>query len=260
MISLVIPNLNTGNNFLRTLKGILKVKKLISEVIIIDGYSDDNSGKLLRNALLENKIKTHLYLKPRNGIIDAINEGVKYVKSEYILINLSGDQIVNLPKIKNLKKDVILYGKCNVLDKKYVFQYQFFERNPFAVKYRMPKININSIIWPADFLKKSTTIRKSYRVSSDYALILEAYTMNYHFEYNELILSNFFNDGLSSNNRMFYFGLGELSFICIRYGSALLHTIYMALFITRHLLTFIKNFNFYLEGYNHAFNIFNKTK
>ena len=55
MISLVIPNLNTGNDFLRTVKGIIKVKKLINEVIIIDGNSDDSSGKLFYDALLEKK-------------------------------------------------------------------------------------------------------------------------------------------------------------------------------------------------------------
>jgi hypothetical protein len=248
MITIVVPNLNTKNSWKRTLHGLKRNAKYIHSVIIVDGKSIDDSGKLLHQNLLALNIDSKIFFQDPNGIIAAIRFGVSKAQSSHLVVNLSGDTIVKLPKLP-LKENFLYYGICDVRNVKNDFLYQFKESNLNAIKYRMPKINMNSIIWPTAHFKNFKSLNINYKVASDFALLLEAYNRNIKFKFNKNIQSYFYADGLSSNKKMLSYGFGEVFFISLIYGSFYLSLSYNCI----RLFCFKVNvFSFY-EGFIDSF-------
>jgi hypothetical protein len=225
MLAVVVPNLNTGISWKRTLRGLKKNAIYINSVIIVDGKSMDDSGELLHQNLLASNIKSKIFFQDPGGIISAIRFGVSKVKSSHFVVNLSGDTIVKLPTLP-FKKNFLYYGICDVRNVKNDFLYQFKEDNLNAIKYRMPKINMNSIIWPTADFKRFKSLNINYKVASDFALLLEAYNTKINFKFNQNIQSYFYTDGLSSNKKMLSYGFGEVFFISLFFGSFYLSLAY----------------------------------
>ncbi len=247
MLTVVIPNLNSNLLWKRTLSGIIKNKEYIKHIIIVDGYSSDNSGIELSKELAKCNISSEiLYAEPR-GIIDAIRYGISHVKTDYVLINLSGDELISIPNIKEDNKVGIYYGACEIYNKESKKIGLFYELNPKVSKYRMPHINMNSIIWPMNFMKSSEALLKDYKIASDHAILLEALNKGIDFMFVPELSAIFYKDGISSNNEMYSFGLGEGFYITLNYGAVLkacAYNIYNLIFRRIRFNQFIHGFKF----------------
>ena len=91
MVSIILPNLNTPLNFLKArIASILQQTFMNWECIIIDGYSDNGSWECLQEMVVTDT-RFRFYQRPRKGIYDAWNEGLKLVTFEYVYIAPSDD-------------------------------------------------------------------------------------------------------------------------------------------------------------------------
>ena len=62
--------------------------------VIVDGYSTDGTSDFVKNIIKTRKIKTSLISEPDLGIYDAMNKGVAFSSSDFVLFINSGDLIL----------------------------------------------------------------------------------------------------------------------------------------------------------------------
>lgn len=91
MVSIILPNLNTKIDFLNDrLITILNQRFRDWECIVIDGFSNNGSWEFLTNTVKKDG-RFKLYQKPKRGIYNAWNEGIKLATGKYIYIATSDD-------------------------------------------------------------------------------------------------------------------------------------------------------------------------
>lgn len=94
MVSIVLPNLNTPLGFLEErIKSIIDQTYINWTCIIIDGFSNNGSAEYLKKICKQDTRFTY-YEKPRKGIYDAWNEGIKLAKNKYVYIATSDDTML----------------------------------------------------------------------------------------------------------------------------------------------------------------------
>ena len=118
MLTVLVPNLNSGDLWKRTVNGISRVADKIDKVIIVDGFSSDNSAELLKAGLLKIGVQSDIRKHPPSGIIDAIRFGVNLAETSHVLINLCGDELLSLPLTANCRDDCILFGASEIFNDK----------------------------------------------------------------------------------------------------------------------------------------------
>jgi isoleucyl-tRNA synthetase len=249
MLTVLVLNFNSGQAWKRTLKGLLINKKFYKKVLIIDGFSRDKSGEKLCKELEKYNIAVQLFKREPLGANDALRFGVKLIETDYFIANNSGDMMLSLPSLKPTRiKNTIFWGACEVRDSNKKL-YDFKENKLVSIVYRMPRINLNSIIWPTNKIKKFSVLNVEYKVADDYAILLEAYNRKLNFKFDSRIKSIFYADGKTSDRKILSFGRGELFYIAFNFGSPILATIYsLAL-----LITFKADLKMFLSGLRNAF-------
>lgn len=100
-VSLVIPTRNEAGAIGRVLKEI--PKKIIHEIIVIDGYSTDNTAKEVRALLRKGKDK--FILQKRRGFGSALQQAFKVASGDVIVI-MNGDGSHNPKDITKLVKKI----------------------------------------------------------------------------------------------------------------------------------------------------------
>ncbi len=91
MISIILPNLNTNIEFLKIrLQSIFDQTYLDWECVVVDGFSTNGSWEYLKeHTMSDGRFK--LYQKPKRGIYNAWNEGLKLARGEFIYVATSDD-------------------------------------------------------------------------------------------------------------------------------------------------------------------------
>lgn len=90
-VSIILPNLNTPLKYLGVrLETILNQSFTDWECIIIDGFSNNGSWEYL-NERIKSDARFQIYQKPRRGIYNAWNEGIRLGQGKYIYIATSDD-------------------------------------------------------------------------------------------------------------------------------------------------------------------------
>ena len=88
-ISIVIPTYNCGKTIKQCLDSILKQSFLNYEVLIMDGFSSDDTSQICKG-YVSNSI--HFYQEKDTGIYDAMNKGISKARGEWIYF-LGGDDV-----------------------------------------------------------------------------------------------------------------------------------------------------------------------
>ncbi|RAP52858.1 MAG: glycosyl transferase family 2 [Methanosphaera sp. rholeuAM270] len=107
LVTVAIPNYN-NRDLLDNLLGSLKKSISLSQVIIVDNASEDDSTSLVRQKYPE---VTLIENKTNRGFACAVNQAIKLVKTEYVfLLNndtlLEEDTIISLLKTINISCDI----------------------------------------------------------------------------------------------------------------------------------------------------------
>jgi hypothetical protein len=93
-IAVVVPNRNDARYLSRCLSSILDQEVRPEELIVVDDQSTDDSVAIIRSLIVDNP-RAQLVVNPLNlGTNGALNEGLRRVRSEYVLFLASNDFVL----------------------------------------------------------------------------------------------------------------------------------------------------------------------
>ena len=142
--SIIVPVYNVEEYILKCLESINKQSYDNYEVIIVNDGSPDNSEKIIKKYIKNNK-KFKYYKKDNGGLSDARNYGIQFTTGDYLLFVDSDDYIdekllqkINDIVIKN-QYDLVKFNFVDVIDNK---EYPHIEKLT-----KSKKVDIKEIIY-----------------------------------------------------------------------------------------------------------------
>lgn len=115
-ISIIIPNYNSGTYIKKCIDSLLEQEYKISEIIIVDDCSTDESKTIVKEYAQKNKNIILLENKKNMGVAYSRNRGIENAKSEYIMFCDSDDWYekkatkIMIEKIENEEADFVFAG------------------------------------------------------------------------------------------------------------------------------------------------------
>ena len=187
-ISVITVCFNSQNTIKRTILSVLNQSYENIEYIIVDGGSNDNTIKIIKE--FSNEISYFISEKD-NGIYDAINKGINIASGDYILILSSNDffysnstiqKIVDFHTIHNCSisiADVIYCDSKGVISRYYSANFW----KPFLLKLGFMPPHQASVI-KTSLYKKLGGYSLNYKIASDYDIFVRFLLDNkIHFQY-----------------------------------------------------------------------------
>jgi len=212
-ISIIIATYNAEAHLDRCLENIKKQDIKGLRIIIIDGGSTDETIDILKK---HDKLIYHWTTEPDNGIYDAMNKGLTYVDSGWVLFLGADDQLESGFKliVDELKDpNAIYYGMVDVDNVIY--------KDPYSA-YRLAKLNIchQAILYPISVFKKYKYDLK-YKIWADWLLNMECWKdATFKFVYKPYLISKFGTEGISSKTQDEVF-LSEKEKLILKYFGVL---------------------------------------
>jgi glycosyltransferase involved in cell wall biosynthesis len=115
LVSIITVVRNDAARLQQTIASVAKLKGSLTEFIVIDGASSDNTCDVIRsNESLIDRITS----EPDTGIYDAMNKGIALAQGRYLFFLNSGDELLtDIEKIVNDQADspVLIYGRANMI-------------------------------------------------------------------------------------------------------------------------------------------------
>ncbi len=194
LLSIIIPTYNSAHLIQECIESLIdKLDKDCCEIIVVDGFSNDNTIEILNNFI--NKYKQIRYISERDkGIYDAMNKGIHLAKGDFIYFIGADDRFMsncNELRIYLKNKDIIYYGNVLMGNLDYVYDGEF-NSNKIIQK----NICHQSIFYPTNILRTNLYNLK-YKLLSDYELNLRLWK-KYKFKHIPLNIAYYSNDGLST--------------------------------------------------------------
>lgn len=125
--SIVTVNLDSGKDLSDTVGSVLDQKFSDFELIIKDGLSRDGSlDELPKDS------RIHLIKRKDTGIYDAMNQGIKASKGEYIHFLNAGDMYTSENSLLEVKKFIVLNKFPEII-------YTYFENNKMSFIHKYPE-------------------------------------------------------------------------------------------------------------------------
>ncbi len=183
--SIVIPSFNSANTIAKTISSILDQKYPNTEIIIVDGDSNDSTIEILQSF----KEQVKFISEPDKGIYDAMNKGINLAKGELIGIISSNDwmsenALLNIAKNYKDNPDHDIYHG-NIIQLMKIGNNNFAKirigGNPNDLRKRM------SVLHPTCFIKnemyKKQKYNTLYKIAGDYDLLLRFFLNKASFFY-----------------------------------------------------------------------------
>lgn len=150
-VSVVIPMRNSETTILETLESLRKQIYPISEILIVDNVSNDNSIATVNDYKKENvSIPIYLLRNKKNlGVGGSYNRGVKKARSEYIILMHSDSTLKTKNELSKLVKpffsdsDVVATYSSIILPRRVWVTYNFWQKllSARAVDKKQPGLN-----------------------------------------------------------------------------------------------------------------------
>lgn len=211
LISIVLVTYNAEALLQRCLDSIYAQLYTSIEIIVIDGASTDTTPHILQ----QNADRIAFWKSEKdNGIYDAMNKALNHISGQWVYF-IGVDDVLT-PEFSALAQhlqdpDKIYYGSVWKSGKKYLGQLS---------PYHQAKTGINhqAMIYPAEvFAKKRYDTR--YTISADHVLNMELHSNPcYHFEFQDYIIANFNDTGVSSIKKDQVFEKEKASLILKNFG------------------------------------------
>ena len=190
LVSVVCVTYNAAKTLPCLIKSISDHKTRSVEFVVVDGCSTDGTVDILK----ENEDVIDFWIsKPDNGIYDAMNRAVNYVKGKWVIFLGADDQLLDgFNKMITLLKDAntIYYGNLLFYGKEFLKVYD---------DYYLTKLNIchQAIFYPkAVFNQYNYDLQ--YKVYADYHLNLRCWNdPRFNFVHADHFVSYFHEGGFS---------------------------------------------------------------
>lgn len=91
-ISIIVPVYNAQSTLEKCLKSLINLGSISAEVVVIDGYSTDESLSILEKYIAHIQ---HLVIEPDKGVYEAMNKGIDLASGEWIYFIGADDFIYN---------------------------------------------------------------------------------------------------------------------------------------------------------------------
>ena len=118
-VSVIVPMYNSDKTIERTIKSVLRQTYINIEVIIVDDGSEDDSIKIVKNIMANDK-RVILFRKKNGGVSSARNYGIRQSTGEYLFFLDADDEIEeNLINslLRSREKDTLPCCRMKIIDK-----------------------------------------------------------------------------------------------------------------------------------------------
>jgi glycosyltransferase involved in cell wall biosynthesis len=172
MLSIIIPNYNSGSLLEETLDSIFSGQNSLAfEVLVMDNCSSDHPEKILAKFPHE---RLHFHSEPDLGVYDAMNKGIIAAKGEWIYFLGAGDlpymNTIALIPFAELGNTSLVYGNVSLHGKNYIFDGRFD-----LGKLLNRNISHQAIFCRKSILEKFDCFDLRYRIMADYYLNLQIF-------------------------------------------------------------------------------------
>lgn len=198
LLSIIIPNFNSGKLLEVTLQSIFKEKNLLNfEVLVMDNCSLDNPEKIINKFEFEH---LYFYSEPDSGIYDAMNKGVMKAKGNWFHFLGAGDEFLPYMTDLSLFFDsdyMMIYGNVFLVQSNRMYDGEF---NFFKLLKR--NISHQGIFYKKEIFSKIGLFETKYRIAADYVLNLKLFfSERRQIKYQNIHVSNFLGMGISDKQR-----------------------------------------------------------
>lgn len=203
-LSIITINYNNRTGLERTLQSVENQNTRDFEHVIIDGASTDGSAEDIRK-YAENKPNVIWVSEPDSGIYNAMNKGAKLASGEYLLFLNSGDDLYSSHVVQDFNKSEI---NCDLV------QGYMMYVDPHTGKKEISHTGCGNQITLSEFFEKSlphpatfitrklqlsSLYNENYKIVSDAQIFLKNLILkNCSYQEIDIIVSNFYTDGISS--------------------------------------------------------------
>lgn len=195
---------NDKENILKTINSVKNQKFKNFEYIIVDGKSNDGTSKIISDNINVKKKFKHIVKKDKN-LYQALNNGIKIAKGEYILILHSGDIFWSQNILKIVNQCIHDYDAIsgNVMYKsKNTFSRYWKYKLDNLNKHNCFKIAHTSLIVKKKIINKLKNYNTNYNISSDTDFILRLSSLkNLKFKYINKTFVIMKTGGLSNSSK-----------------------------------------------------------
>ena len=200
-LTIVTINYNNGSGLRRTLKSVKRQGVRVSEHIIVDGGSDDNSWL----AWKKEKTESTLWISEKDGgIYDAMNKGARLATGEYLMFLNSGDIFYSDSSVKfimrHLSGNELIYGDIAVVRDGRLKRIRSTSRIEYSMHYQHDLPPQPATVYRKSLIEEKGYFDTSYKVASDVKLISSVcMNPNVRYCYIDAVLTIFDETGVSSS-------------------------------------------------------------
>ena len=204
-ISVITICYNEQKNISKTIESVLNQTSNVYEYIICDGKSTDKTVEIAESyteKFNSKGVKYKVYSEKDGGIYFGMNNGIDRATGDYVIFINAGDRLYDNKVVENINDKLgdntpdVVYGNilyvdmcvCSVINT----DHAGLER---GVSLAHPATLVRSDVI------KSHKFDTSFKIAADYNMMLTLYKEGCSFYKIDVIISNFYTDGISSLNR-----------------------------------------------------------
>lgn len=173
LISVVTVCYNAVNTIEQTIESVLSQTYDNIEYIIIDGKSNDGTYQIIEKYERENKNIFSISEKD-NGIYDAMNKSIKYIRGEYVFFLNCGDLFYDSAVVSNVVKNLeckhpsLLYGNIDYIFKDHIEHRDYVSRNQLSKLWMAAGITVcHQAVWAKSEILKEKGFDTTYTLWAD---------------------------------------------------------------------------------------------
>jgi glycosyltransferase involved in cell wall biosynthesis len=199
------------------------------EFLVIDGGSTDNSLKVIESFQDSFKAKGISFIfqsQKDNGIYDAMNKGVNLAKGNWLFFLNSGDTLISSLKLKDISS-LLITNTFDLITGKVQLVNNFGEKLSYTHPKKTCSVKLLTkgyccIAHQATFISSKLFsnygLFENYKIMLDYDFWIRLSTKNIKIKFINDVVSNFMNNGISSNRNNVKKAYVEINSILEKYG------------------------------------------